>query len=258
VGGEVSGLSVFGDVCLEVAAAGPAAPVELTSDRLPLTLTTGQRLMVLSGFHCTESGARSLVPSSRLQQALNWTEKSMAGMETELVRQWVERAVLGLGLCPFAGEHWQAGRVRLTVSPAVNERDLLEDLRVEIAALAATDSTRLETTLLIVPHLLQDFGTYNQFLDRTDILISEHGWTGRFQIASFHPDYQFTGTMPDDPGNLTNRSPFPLLHVLRESTISQALSEHPDPDQIPLTNVATLRALSEERRQEIFQTPQQT
>jgi len=183
------------------------------------------------------------------------TAQSMGRMETELVRTWVERAVLGLGLCPFAGEHWQAGRVHLAVATAVNERELIEELRVEIVRLDTTDSKQLETTLLIVPHLLHDFEEYNQFLDHADVLISEHGWTGRFQIASFHPDYRFAGTESDDPGNLTNRSPFPLLHVLRESTLSQALSEHPDPDQIPLTNVTTLRALSEERRQEIFQIP---
>ena len=115
----------------------------------------------------------------------------MSTIETELVRNWVEQAVLGLNLCPFAGEHWHAGRVRLTVSPATSEHELLEDLRSEITRLDTADPSLLETTLLIVPNLLQDFEDYNQFLDPVDQLLEQHGWTGRFQIASFHPNYQF-------------------------------------------------------------------
>ena len=179
----------------------------------------------------------------------------MTTIEMELVRKWVEQAVLGLGLCPFAGEHWDARRVRLTVTAAASEQELLEDLRAEITTLDETDSKLLETTLLIVPNLLHDFGDYNQFLDLADELIEKHRWAGRFQIASFHPGYQFAGTKSDDVGNLTNRSPYPLLHLLRESTMSRALAEHPNPDQIPSTNISTLRALSEERRQEIFGFP---
>jgi hypothetical protein len=106
--------------------------------------------------------------------------------------------------------------------------------------------------LLIVPNLLHEFSDYNQFLDLADALIKRNGWAGCFQIASFHPGYQFAGTKPDDLENLTNRSPYPLLHVLRESTMRRVLAEHPNSDQIPSTNIATLRALSEERRQEIF------
>jgi hypothetical protein len=172
--------------------------------------------------------------------------------ETGLVCNWLEQAVLGLGLCPFAGEHWSAGRVRLTVTAATSERVLLEDLQVELSILETTDSSLIETTVLIVPKLLREFSDYNQFLDLADALIKEQGWAGRFQIASFHPGYQFEGTKYDDLENLTNRSPFPLLHLLRENTISRALAQHPNPDQIPLTNIATLRALSEKSRQEIF------
>ena len=172
--------------------------------------------------------------------------------ETGLVRKWVEQAVLGLNLCPFAGEHWHAGRVRLTVTASESEQELLECLRAELTHLEATDSQVVETTLVIIPNLLHDFSDYNQFLDLADALIEQLGWTGCFQIASFHPGYQFAGTSPDDPENLTNRSPYPLLHLLRENTVTRAVAEHSDPDQIPSTNIATLRALSEERRQEIF------
>ncbi|MDA0589137.1 MAG: DUF1415 domain-containing protein [Planctomycetota bacterium] len=179
-------------------------------------------------------------------------ETSMGGVESDRVRKWVEQAVIGLGLCPFAGEHWQAGRVRLAVTKATTQQTLLSDLGIEIAALDEADPKRLETTLLIVPGMLLDFDDYNQFLDLTEALIQERGWEGRFQIASFHPDYQFAGTELDDPGNLTNRSPFPILHILRESSVSRALAGHPDPDQIPLANIARLKSLSAKRRAEIF------
>ncbi|MGZ0167707.1 MAG: DUF1415 domain-containing protein [Planctomycetales bacterium] len=173
-------------------------------------------------------------------------------MEIKLVRRWVEQAVLGLGLCPFAGEPWHAGRVRLVVTEATSEQQLLDDLRAEVATLDETDPELLETTLLIIPNLLRHFEDYNHFLDLVEELSETNGWTGSFQIASFHPEYQFAGTKPGDPENLTNRSPYPLLHVLRESTVSRVLDEHPNPVQIPSTNIATLRALSEERRREIF------
>ena len=179
-------------------------------------------------------------------------QKSMTTTETDLVRKWLEQAVLGLGLCPFAAEHWHAGRVRLTVTPAAFEQALLEDLHAELTTLDTTDSELLETTLLIVPNLLHDFGDYNQFLDLADALIDEYGWAGRFQIASFHPGYQFADTEPNDTSNLTNRSPYPLLHLLRESSVSRAVAEHANPDRIPAANIATLQALSEERRREIF------
>ena len=178
--------------------------------------------------------------------------------EIGLVRKWMEQAVLGLGLCPFAGEHWHAGRVRLIVTAAESEQVLLDDLHAELTMLETTDPKILETTVLIVPNLLHDFSDYNQFLDLADALIKKSGWKGCFQIASFHPGYQFAGTKPDDLENLTNRSPYPLLHLLRESTVTRALAEHPNPDQIPSANVATLRALSEERRQEIFGSPPRT
>ncbi|MFT5323627.1 MAG: hypothetical protein ACI8P0_001477 [Planctomycetaceae bacterium] len=176
----------------------------------------------------------------------------MANIEIELVREWVEQAVLGLGLCPFAGEHWHAGRVRLVVTEATSEEEVLEALRVEVQLLEKADPAVTETTLLIVVNLLREFGDYNEFIGTVDELGERLGWTGHFQIASFHPDYQFAGTRPDDPENLTNRSPYPLLHVLRESTVTRVLADSPDPDQIPLTNIATLRGLSDERRQAIF------
>ena len=176
----------------------------------------------------------------------------MANTEIELVRKWIEQAVLGLGLCPFAGEHWHAGRVRLAVTEATSEKELLEALRTEVERLDQTDSSVIETTLLIIVNLLHEFDDYNEFLGRVDEFSEALGWVGDFQIATFHPDYQFAGTRPDAPENFTNRSPYPLLHVLRESTVSRVLADFPDPELIPSTNIATLRGLSDERRQAIF------
>lgn len=176
----------------------------------------------------------------------------MANAEIELVRNWVEQAVLGLGLCPFAGEHWHAGRVRLVVTDATSEANVLDALRVEVEFLDQADPAVTETTLLIIAKLLHEFEDYNEFLGRVNELGERLGWTGHFQIASFHPNYQFAGTRPDAPENFTNRSPYPLLHVLRESTVTRVLADYPDPDQIPSTNIATLRGLSDERRQAIF------
>ncbi|MFK7819269.1 MAG: DUF1415 domain-containing protein [Planctomycetaceae bacterium] len=182
----------------------------------------------------------------------------MSNTETALVRKWVEQAVIGLGLCPFAGKHWDAGRVRLVVTAATSQEALLQALRKEIVLLEQADPMLIETTLLIVTNLLSDFEDYNQFLSIVDDFSAAHGWAGRFQVASFHPDYQFAGTDVGDPQNLTNRSPYPLLHLLRESSVTDAIQEHPNPSQIPLTNIKTLRGLSDERRQAIFGRPRMT
>ncbi len=182
----------------------------------------------------------------------------MSNTETDLVRRWVEQAVIGLGLCPFARNHWDAGRVRLATTAAASQEALLEALRIEVVFLEQADPILIETTLLIVTKFLRDFGDYNQFLSTVDDFGAAHGWTGRFQVASFHPDYQFAGTDAGDLQNLTNRSPYPLLHVLRESTVTEAIQEHPNPAQIPIINVKMLRGLSDERRQAIFGRPRMT
>lgn len=164
----------------------------------------------------------------------------------------MQRAVLDLGLCPFAAEPWDAGRVRIVVSDARTDDALLEDLYAELVLLVDAKAADVETTLLVVPHLLSKFADYNQFLDPAEELIEDHGWVGRFQIASFHPAYQFADTEPGDPANFTNRSPFPILHILRESSIAKALTDYPDTERIPLANIKTLRGLSDVRRTEIF------
>ncbi len=168
------------------------------------------------------------------------------------VRQWLDRVVIGLNLCPFAARPVLGGRVRVFVSAADTELELLTDLQLELARLDETPPAELETTLVVVPRMLADFLDYNDFLDRADELLQSFEWDGTYQVASFHPLYQFNGTEPDDPENLSNRSPYPMLHLLREDSVEAAVEAHPDVDGIPETNIRRLRGLTQEQRRELF------
>ncbi|MDM4772044.1 DUF1415 domain-containing protein [Solimonas sp. SE-A11] len=168
------------------------------------------------------------------------------------VRQWLERVVIGLNLCPFAARPVLGGRVRVFVSAATTELDLLTDLQLELARLDETPVAQLETTLVVAPQMLADFLDYNDFLDRADELLQSFEWDGTYQVASFHPQYQFDGTEPDDPENLSNRSPYPMLHLLREDSVEAAVEAHPDVDGIPEANIRRLRGLTPEQRRELF------
>lgn len=166
-------------------------------------------------------------------------------------RRFVERLVVGLGLCPFARAPWEANRVAVVVSGARSEAALLGDLgreidRLLVASLAASEA-ELETTLLVHPHVLRDFEAFNAFLDEVDALLAERALEGVLQVASFHPDYRFAGAPPDDPANATNRSPWPMLHLLREASVGAAVDAHPDIESVPERNVALLRDLGTER-----------
>ena len=176
----------------------------------------------------------------------------MTDIETA-VRQWLDRVVIGLNLCPFAARPVRGGQVRVFVSAATTELDLLTDLQLELTRLEETPPAELETTLVVVPGMLQDFLEYNDFLDRADELLQGFEWDGIYQVASFHPQYQFAGTEADDPENLSNRSPYPLLHLLREDSVEAAVESHPDVDSIPEANIRRLRGLTPEQRQDLFQ-----
>ena len=158
-------------------------------------------------------------------------------------RAWVDRAVIALNLCPFARAAQAGGRIRYELSEARDPGQLLEDLGGAIAALAAADSEDVETTLLIAPWTLGDFLDFNDFLDPADELLARMGLVGEIQVASFHPDYRFVDTDPDDIGNATNRSPYPVLHLLRESSIERALEAGADADAIVARNLRTLEEL---------------
>ncbi|MFC5571040.1 DUF1415 domain-containing protein [Lysobacter yangpyeongensis] len=158
-------------------------------------------------------------------------------------RRWLERAVIGLNLCPFAKAVYVKQQVRFVLSDARDPQDLLQQLRDELRWLHAADPQQTDTTLIVHPHVLGDFLEYNDFLDLADTLIAELGLEGELQVASFHPDYRFAGTAPDAIENCTNRSPWPTLHLLREDSVARAVAAFPDPDAIVARNIATLEKL---------------
>ncbi|HYG64163.1 MAG TPA: DUF1415 domain-containing protein [Thermoanaerobaculia bacterium] len=161
-------------------------------------------------------------------------------------KTWLERAVIGLDLCPFAKSVHLKDQIRYTVSEATTPEDLLEHLVIELRAIAAADPEEVETTLLIHPGVLVDFLDYNDFLDVADTAVAELGLEGEIQVASFHPRYQFAGTAPEDIENYTNRSPYPILHLLREASVERAVASFPETERIYEKNIETLRRLGHE------------
>jgi uncharacterized protein len=160
-------------------------------------------------------------------------------------RHWVEKAVIGLRLCPFAATPYWRGLVRYRVSEQQTPEGLAEELAEELLYLAAIDPTVCETSLLIHPHVLNHFLDYNQFLDQAEATVAALGFTGELQIASFHPDYQFADSQPNDIENYSNRSPYPMLHVLRDASVRRAAASFPAVAEIGDRNMATLRELGE-------------
>lgn len=162
-------------------------------------------------------------------------------------RTWLERAVIGLNLCPFAKPVHLGGRIRYAVSVADTPDELRADLVDELQTLAEADPAEIETTLLIHPRVFAgDFLDYNDFLEVADETLADLDLVGEIQVASFHPRYQFAGTQADDIENYTNRSPYPMLHLLRESSVSAVVEAFPDTEQIYEKNIETMRALGRE------------
>jgi uncharacterized protein len=167
-------------------------------------------------------------------------------------RQWLARAVIGLGLCPFAAAPFARGQIRYRVSEQQSADGLAQELAEELEHLHAADPQLCETSLLIHPHVLTDFTDYNQFLGEADAAIAALDLRGELQIASFHPDYQFAGSAPNDVQNCSNRSPYPMLHLLREASVTRAVASYPACGEITERNVATLRKLGHEGWQELL------
>ena len=166
------------------------------------------------------------------------------------VRLWVETLVVGMNLCPFAKREMIKGRVRFAATPSITEEQLLIALQTELERLNTDPS--IETTLLIHPGVLQQFDDYNRFLSYADSLLMEMELEGFYQIASFHPDYQFDGTKPGDASNYTNRSPFPMLHIIREASLERVIADYPDVDQIPVQNIALMNRLGQDKLQTLL------
>ncbi len=170
----------------------------------------------------------------------------------ETVKQWLDQVVIGLNLCPFARQHREADQIRFVESLAQDEVHVLKDLYDELRRLDDYPASKLETTLLIFPHVFADFSQFNQFLDLADRLLMSYQWEGIFQIASFHPDYQFAGTDKQAKSNLTNRAPYPILHLLRENSVSDAISRLSHPKEIYQRNIQTMNALSDSEIYRLF------
>ena len=167
-------------------------------------------------------------------------------------QRWLERAVIGLNLCPFAKAVHAKRQVRYVLCEAPDIDGLREALATELLLLRDTPAEDIDTTLIVHPYVLLDFLDYNDFLDEADALVAAMDLEGVLQVASFHPQYQFAGTAPDDVENFTNRSPYPTLHLLREDSVARAVEAFPDPDTIVERNIETLRKLGIEGWTKLF------
>ena len=170
------------------------------------------------------------------------TDDSNEGIEAG-IRQWLERAVLGLDLCPFARRPYEDGRVRIAVSRAATDDALVGDLEAELRRLAEATPAELETTLLAIPALFPEFLDFNDFLDVAEAVIRALDLEGVIQVVGFHPAYRFADAAEDDPANCTNRSPVPILHLLREASVAGAVADLDNPDAIYRRNIETLRRI---------------
>lgn len=163
--------------------------------------------------------------------------------EIEATKDWLEKAVIGLNLCPFAKAVHVKKQIRWVCSAAQTPAALLHDLQAELQLLNEADAQQIDTTVLIHPQLLHDFLDFNDFLDLADALLQDMHLDGTLQIASFHPQYQFAGTAADDISNYGNRAPYPTLHLLREDSVARAVAAFPEAEEIFERNIQTLQQL---------------
>ncbi|WP_424894772.1 DUF1415 domain-containing protein [Tepidimonas sp. HKU79] len=179
----------------------------------------------------------------------------VAAVEADM-RRWVERAVIGLNLCPFAKAVWVKNQVRIAVSQARHLDAFLDDLDAELLRLRDTPPEVLDTTLLVHPTLFPDFFVFNDFLDVVDRVIAEHDLEGVIQVAPFHPDFVFDGVEPDDITNATNRAPYATLHLLREDSVARAVASGEPAEAIVARNLETLRQLGAQGWRRLLDAPQ--
>ena len=180
------------------------------------------------------------------------TEPTNADIEAQM-RAWIASFVVGMNLCPFARQPVEGGRVKIVVSEARDNEALLEALQSQLEWIDAQPPASTETTLIVIPHMLGDFLDFNDFLDLADALLEEFGWVGQFQFATFHPNYQFAGTLPGDAENYTNRAPWPTLQLLREDSLEAVLANYPDPEQIPERNIDAMEELGSAKLADLLQ-----
>jgi len=183
-----------------------------------------------------------MIDGNRMRNVQNLPDRTDEEVIAD-TRLWLERAVIGLNLCPFAKSVHVKRQIRYAVSGARSPEALLSDLVAELRLLHASDPAEIDTTLLVHPQVLGDFIEYNDFLELVDAAVDEEGLEGELQVASLHPQYQFAGTLPEDIDNYSNRSPYPMLHLLREASIERAVAAFPDASRIFERNIETLRRL---------------
>ncbi len=171
---------------------------------------------------------------------------------TEHVNQWLNDVVIGLNLCPFAAKPQRNHQIKIFVSQASREEALLQDILDQLLELDTKEAQELETTLVVVPNMLDDFMDYNFFIDWVEALIRQQDWEGIFQVATFHPHYCFARTCPEDDENLTNRSPYPIFHLIREQSMERVLKHYPNPEAIPEINIQRVSQLSPAERKALF------
>ncbi len=181
--------------------------------------------------------------ASNNSNSSNNSDQEVARIMVQDTLRWLERAVIGLNLCPFAKAVYVKDQVHCVVSAAPDLEALRDDLLNELKDLASHSPEKRDTTILIIQHLLQDFYDYNDFLNVADDCLLALGLEGEIQIASFHPAYQFAGTDENDITNFTNRSPYPTLHLLREASIDRAVAAFPEAEAIFEANMSTLQTL---------------
>ena len=167
------------------------------------------------------------------------------------VRLWIDSFVVGLNLCPFAKRELVHDKVRFVTTNVNSEDRLLGVLQAELELLNSNNT--IETTLLIHPEVLRDFYDYNEFLNLADRLLKEMQFEGIYQVASFHPNYQFANTSPEDVENYTNRSPYPMLHILREDSLEKAIANYPEIDLIPEKNIELMESMGQDELNNIMQ-----
>ncbi|MDH5473674.1 MAG: DUF1415 domain-containing protein [Gammaproteobacteria bacterium] len=189
-----------------------------------------------------------------LKSDLSLQTDNLPAPETVIARCqcWIERVVIEFNLCPFARKPYENNRVRYVVSDAKNTDALLDDMHRELELLRQTDEQEIETTVLIHPYVLNDFFAYNDFLSVVDMYLRQCHYEGEFQIASLHPDYQFADADIDAAENYTNRSPYPILHLLREDSLARALIGYARPDRIPERNIRITEKLGVEKLRDIL------
>lgn len=168
------------------------------------------------------------------------------------VQNWVEEFIIGYNICPFAKKVFVTLRIKYILNTSTNDEQILQAFLKELQWLSTTDSKEIDTTLFILTNAFLDFEHYLNFIHIIEVMIEQLDYEGVFQVATFHPNYQFEGTQPTDAENFTNRAPFPIIHILREESVEKAIENYPNPEAIPERNIDLMNKMGAEKLNAIF------